>query len=337
MITLEVIQRIWGLIQRPTTPQSHVEARELDSIQSPYGHPLVTIDVYNRRHLLLPAPESVGLVQDTDSSGIHILTNEWRDADDIKMYVDIVCLKPHLNSLFDMVLLDILTIYPNHPDQPDKVCKTVLDRWRELLSKEKGKLPDKSVLLGIWGELKLLLRLTAHNNKAINAWLGPSGGRYDLFIGAVAVEVKSSLQRKGQTVTIHGHDQLEQPENGELYLSLIKAEEAPSQGESISDLVNQLLATGCSRLKLMQALSNLGLSADLLPESDDLRFNLTAWQFYLVDDQFPRITSASFEDGRLPNGIIDIVYKIDLSIRPPYPLSEDKADQILKQFAAGVK
>lgn len=337
MITLEVIQKIWGLIQRPTAPQSQVEARELDSIQAPYGHPLVTIDVYNCRHLLLPAPENVELEQDTGSSGIHILTNEWRDADEIKMYVDVVCLKPHLNNLFDMVLLDILTIYPNHPDRPDKVCKTVLDRWRELLSKEKGKLPDKSILLGIWGELKLLLRLTAYNKKAINAWLGPFGGRYDFFIGVMAVEVKSSLQRKGQTVTIHGHDQLEQPENGELYLSLIKAEETPSQGENISDLIIQLLASGCSRLELMQALSNLGLSADLLPESDNLRFNLTAWHLYLVDNHFPKITSSSFENGRLPNGIIDIVYKIDLTTQPPYPLSEDKVEQVIKQFAAGVK
>jgi hypothetical protein len=120
-------------------------------------------------------------------------------------------------------------------------------------------------------------------------------------------------------------------------LSLIKVEEAPSQGENISDLVSQLLTAGCSRLKLMQALSNLRLSADLLPESDDLRFNLTAWHMYHVDDQFPKITSASFENGRLPNGIIDIIYKIDLSTQPPYPLPDDKAEKVFKQFAAGVK
>jgi hypothetical protein len=337
MITLQVVQKIWDMLQRPASPQSQVEARELDSIQTSYGHPLVTIDVYNRRHLLLPMPDGGEPDKDTKSSGIHILSNEWQDADETRRYVDIVCLKPHLNGLFDMVILDILNIYPNHPEQPDKVCQTVLDRWRELLSKEKGELPDKTALLGIWGELKLLLRLTNHNRKAINAWLGPSGGRYDFFIGEVAIEVKSSMQRKGQTVTIHGHDQLERPDNGKLYLSLIKVEEAPSQGENISDLVSQLLTAGCSRLKLMQALSNLRLSADLLPESDDLRFNLTAWHMYHVDDQFPKITSASFENGRLPNGIIDIIYKIDLSTQPPYPLPDDKAEKVFKQFAAGVK
>ena len=337
MITLQVVQKIWDMLQRPTSPQSRVEARELDSIHTPYGHPLVTIDAYNCRHLLLPVPDGGKLKKDTNSSGIHILSNEWQDADETKQYVDVVCLKPHLNSLFDMIILDILNIYPNHPEQPDKVCQTVLDRWRELLSKEKGKLPDKSALLGIWGELKLLLQLTTHNQKTVNAWLGPSGGRYDFFIGDMAIEVKSSMQRKGQTVTIHGHDQLERPDNGEVYLSLIKAEEAPSQGENISDLVSQLLAAGCSRLKLMQALNNLGLSADLLPESDDLRFNLTAWHLYHVDDQFPKITSYSFENGRLPNGIIDIVYKIDLTMQPPYPLEDNEAEQVLKKFASGVK
>lgn len=337
MITLEIVQKIWDIIQRPTSPTSQVEARELDTIRTPYGFPLIAIDIHNRRHLLLPAPEGTEPNQDTASSGIHILASDWGDADEFKRFVDVVCLKPHLNSLFDMIILDILNIYPNHPDQPDKVCQTVLDRWRELLGKEKGKLPDKSALLGIWGELKLLLQLTSHNRKAVNAWLGPSGGRYDFFIGDLAIEVKSSMQRKGQTVTIHGHDQLERPDNGDLYLSLIKAEEAPSQGENISDLVNQLLATGCSHLKLMQALNNLGLSADLLPESDDLRFNMTAWHLYHVGDQFPKITSDSFENGRLPNGIIDIVYKIDLTMQPPYPLEDNETEQVLKQFAYGVK
>ncbi|GAB4281125.1 MAG: hypothetical protein Kow0080_34540 [Candidatus Promineifilaceae bacterium] len=337
MITLQIVQKIWGMIQRPSSIQSQVEARELDSIHTPYGHPLVTIDVYNHRHLLLPMPDGDEPEIDTKSSGIHILSNEWLDANETKRYVDVVCLKPHLNSLFDMVILDILNIYPDHPEQPDKVCQSVLNRWRELLSKEKGKLPDKTALLGIWGELKLLLRLTTYNQKAVNAWLGPFSSRYDFFIGSVAIEVKSSMQRKGQMITVHGHDQLEKPGNGELYLALIKVEETPSQGENISELVSQLLAAGCNRLKLMQALNNSGLSAELIPESDDIRFNLTACYLYCVDDKFPKITSASFENGRLPNGIIDIVYKIDLSTQPPYPFAEEKAEQVLKQFAAGVK
>lgn len=336
MITLQIVQKIWDLIRRPTSPHSQIEAREFDNIQTPYGHPLVTIDINNRRHLLLPLPEGVEPTEDTKSSGIHILSNEWQDADKTTTYVDVVCLKPHLNGLFDMVLLDILKIYPNHPDRPDKVCVTVLDRWRELLSKEKGKLPDRATLLGIWGELKLLLRLTKINDKTINTWLGPYGGRYDFFVGSTAIEVKSSMQRKAQTVTIHGHDQLEEPDDGELYLALIKAEEVPSQGESISDLVDQLIAVGCNRVKLMQALSRLGLTIDLIPECDDLRFKLTEFALYLVDDQFPKVTSASFEDGRLPNGIKDIVYKIDLSRQPPYPLSEDSKERILEQFAIGV-
>ena len=337
MITLEIVQKIWSLLQRPSSPFSQVEARELDNIKLVYGSPIITIDANGLRHLLLPAPHTLQLKQDTQSSGIHILVNEWKDSNGLNRYVDIVCLKPHLNHLFDMILLDILQLVPDHPDQPDRACLIVLDRWRELLMGEKGKLPDSATLLGIWGELKLLLRLTAFNKKVINAWLGPSGGRYDFFISTAALEVKSSMQRKGQTVTIHGCDQLEQPENGRLFLYLIKVEEAPTQGENISDLVDQLLAAGCNRFKLMQALGSLGLSSDVLQQCDDLRFYLTEWRLYPVDNYFPKITKSSFENGHLPNGVIDIVYKIDLSMQPPYPLKDDEAEQVLKQFAVGVK
>lgn len=337
MITLEIVQKIWDLIQLPSTPQSQVEARELDSIKGPYGHPLVTIDAYGRRHLLLPAPKFSNLTQDKFSSGIHVISNQWQDADQLKDYVDVVCLKPHLNGLFDMILLDILQIYPQHPDHPDKACLIVLDRWRELLSSEKGGLPDKSTLIGLWGELQLLLKLTGHNRKAVTAWRGPFGGRYDFYIGTTAVEVKTSTQRKGEVVSIHGPDQLEAPENGDLYLSLTKIEETPSTGENISDLVNKLFALGCSRVNLLKALNNVGLSAELIPECNDLRFRLIEWRLYHVDDQFPKITSESFADSRVPNGIVDIIYKIDLSAQPPYPLSEDSAEQLLKQFANSIR
>jgi len=337
MITLEIIQKVWDMLQRPTTPQSQVEARELDNIRTVHGHPLITIDIYNRRHLLLPAPKNTELEQDMDSSGIHIITSEWRDADELKTFVDVVCLKPHLNSLFNMILLDILHMYPDYPDRPDNVCIVVLSRWRELLSREGDNLPDRTTLLGLWGELKLLLRLTHYNKNMIDVWLGPFGERYDFFIGTTALEVKTSTQRKGQIVSIHGHDQLEQPENGELYLSLIKAEETPVQGESISDLVSQLVLAGCNRLKLMKALNNLGLSAGLIPKCDGLRFKLTGWYIYQVNDRFPKIIPTSFESGYLPNGVVDIVYKIDLSTQPPYPLSEGMADQMLVQFANEVR
>ncbi|HEU5379568.1 MAG TPA: PD-(D/E)XK motif protein [Ktedonobacteraceae bacterium] len=333
MITFEIIQKIWQMLGPPEL-YSQVAAHELDAVVTPAGHPLVTIDGEKHRHLLIPLEGNTAhFVEDRQSAGVHVEANEWGYEGKRRRYVDVVCLKPHLDGIFDLMLLDILTALPDDLHHPDRVCRRVLNQWREFLTIEPNRVPDKSILVGIWGEMWMLSQLAQRSLRAINIWTGPNGGRFDFFTGTTALEIKSTLQRRGITVTIHGHQQLEAPVGGTLFFGVLKLEETPVGGSSISDILDKLAEIGIDRRLVLTALMKVELPPNLIPQTDDFRFRLIDWYLYHVDDHFPKIVSASFKDDALPNGVLSINYQIDLSTQPPQPLDEDEKSRFLEQFA----
>jgi len=332
MITIEIIQKVWQMLGTPGD-HSKIAAHELDFINTSLGHPLVTIDTDNRRHLMIPAAPAAHLVDDKQSAGVHIISNEWGYDGESRRYVDVVCLKTHLNGIFDLMLLDILTVLPDDSDHPDRVCRRVLNRWREFLISEPNQLPDKSKLVGIWGELWMLYQLATRSSGVLRMWTGPSGSRFDFLKDKIALEVKSTLQRKGTMITIHGHDQLESPEGGFLIFAVLKLEERPVGGASISDMIDQLVEAGIERGQILITLLKVDLTPDMISQTDGLRLHLNEWSLYEVDEDFPKIISTSFKNDAVPSGVLSINYQIDLSTQPPKPYDERAKNEFLDQFA----
>lgn len=333
MIALEIIQHIWHVLALSEPTASRVEARQIELVTTPEGSPLLTIDQLGQRHLLIPVKWNAKIVEDMQSAGVHIRSNLWGNEGEKHRFIDMVCLKPHLNDLFDMIVFDVLQELEKEASIPDKACQRVLNQWREFLDREAIYMPDKTVLIGIWGELWVLRELVKRNPNAVNIWTGPVGGRYDFWARELAMEIKSTTQRKGRAVTVHGHEQLEIPENGELYLVFQRLEESPTIGESVPGLIKAVTELGCDRTKLMTRLANLGLTLDLLARCEDIRFKLVENRVYQVDQDFPRITSASFKGDDLPNRIISLSYVLDLTAEPPYPLSVEQAINLYERAA----
>ncbi|MBA3943647.1 MAG: PD-(D/E)XK motif protein [Herpetosiphonaceae bacterium] len=332
MIALNVIQRIWSLVEQPQQREGHIAAQELHAITTPAGHPLLVIDADQHRHLLIPINLRGLAEEDTQSAGIHLRINRWGDGTAQHDYVDVVCHKPHLNDLFDLVIFEIVQALATSTTHPAVICRRVLNQWRELLGRDSTKLPDKTLLLGVFGELWILRELTRYSPSAVQTWMGPQGGRYDLFTGTLGIEVKSSLQRHGRTVTIHGHDQLDPPPTGALYLAALRMEEMPAGGESVGELVDALVTLGCERYALFMRLAHVGLTPVVLAQLQDIRFAVREHHVYHVDDAFPHITKASFIGNSLPNGVLSLTYQIDISSAPPYPLSAEAVATLFQQF-----
>jgi hypothetical protein len=174
--------------------------------------------------------------------------------------------------------------------------------------------------------------MTKFSSDAVDAWVGPFGGRYDFLARSLAVEVKSTTQRKGRVVTVHGHDQLEIPNEGELYLIFLRIEESDLAGEPISRLVKDLTELGCDRIKVLSKLANLGVTVDVIAKCEDFRFALQENRVYQVHQDFPRITTSSFLGERLPNGVISLSYQIDLTSEPPYPLPAEQIPSLYRRI-----
>jgi len=319
MISPDEIQRIWYLIENPSE-ESRIPGQILDSVTTPYGPPLLAIDGIQQRHFLMPIVGQHRFRGDQHSAGIHLLINQWGIDERQQWYVDLVCLKPHLNDIFDLIIYDICNDLPQSTAHPVDVCCQVLDQWRELLSRDNAGLPDQSTMLGLFGELYVLRELTHLHPRAIELWVGPRGARHDFSGGLISIEVKSSQQRHGRVVTIHGIDQLEAPHGGSLYLAILQVEETPIGGTALADIVQELNTLGCNRYELLRRLAQINITQETLIAINNTRFRVITTTIYHVDDSFPRITKSNFLSGQLPNGVVTVDYRIDLSLTPPHPL-----------------
>jgi len=336
MITLDLLQYIWSQITPPAEPWKPIEAQQIDLVQLPEGHPFLYMDVEQHRHLLLPIAASPVITEDRSSAGVHITAAQWKLDHKLQPCVDVICLKPHLNELFDMIILDILRALQEDASRPGQAAHKVLEQWREMLSRERGEGLSLSQIIGLFGELQILLQLTAFNDASISSWAGPMGARWDFLSGPTALEVKSSTQRKGFAVTINGHDQLEPPERGQLYLAALKLERLVSGGLSLSDLVGQLIDTGCSAAVLWERLRRLDVTTKSIDQYNTFRFQTLECWLFSVDDTFPRIVSQSFKENALPEGILSLSYEIDLLAARSGPFNEVEMQSFWEKFANSV-
>src|SRR5205814_1053724 len=131
------------------------------------------LDPQARRHLLVPVPSSIAIAEDRRSSGVHITRRELVDAGGARHFVDVHCLKPHLDAIFSVLIAEMLDALATEPGRPDVTCRRILDHWRELLEREPLTRPGLETLIGLYGELWHLRELTRFRPDAIAIWAGP--------------------------------------------------------------------------------------------------------------------------------------------------------------------
>jgi hypothetical protein len=333
---IEDVQEMWELLETANLTADQLRVREVTSIELATGRILLGLDTLHRRHLLIPVAQNTRIAADHRSSGVQIVAHPLLDRGALRPFVDLVCLKPHLHELFSILVSEVLDLLKKDPIRPDQVCRLVLDRWRELLEGELAGTVGIEKLVGLFGELWFLREMVQRTSNAVHCWTGPRGARHDFSIGNLAVEIKSTLSRRGRFVEIHGHKQLEQPENGELYLGVLKLEQEPLLGESLPELVKSIIQQGGDRFTLLQLLAQVDVRLLSLSEYKDIRFHLYESRIYKVNDAFPRITSNSFVGGVLPQGVISLAYQVDLSNEPPEPLNESAVVTLLTELSSRI-
>lgn len=289
----------------------------------------VAIDSDGHRHLLIPVEASKRITRDNRSAGIQIGHYSLVKANGIRQsFLDIACRKDYLHDLFCTIADEMLQAIAATPDAPDKAAIAVLDRWRDLLARERSEGPSIEKLMGIYGELWHLHRIAEHEPSAITVWHGPKGSSHDLRLGPLAIEVKTT-RKTGWRVSIAGLHQLEVPEGGKLYLSVFRLE-AGGGGESISEVVEALIALGADGHFLHSQLAEVGLPPSQLAKATQL-FEVLEHRVYQVGPDFPRLTLKDF--GALPTGIASVKYDIDLTAWDGEPMAADEVDALHLVFA----
>src|SRR5207302_7971069 len=100
-----LLRDTWTILEDLRGGGDAFPVREIADVEGPDGHPLCAIDEQWRRHLLIPVGESI-FTQDQRSAGVQIRTHLLVDREQTRRFLDVVCLKPHLNELFSIVVLE---------------------------------------------------------------------------------------------------------------------------------------------------------------------------------------------------------------------------------------
>jgi hypothetical protein len=188
-----------------------------------------------------------------------------------------------------------------------------IDRWRNLLERDRGGLDD-SVLRGLIGELFVLesqLLTTMTSSAAVKAWVGPHGSPQDFLLpSGLRLEVKA-ISRIATMVRINGLSQLDSGIDP-LVLMVVRSETTGASAPGaltvpllVSRLRSKLSSEPEALVDFDAALACVGWHDH--PTHEQVALRPVSIEAYDVDGHFPRLTTAS-----VPVGVEDVHYEIAL-------------------------
>lgn len=264
------------------------------------GHPAIVVDVQGTVDRYIAGTKGVAVVVD-------------RSGDD-QTYVRFESVAKGQTPMFS-ALIDSLLESTSGVTDPAAALDAMVDTFDEfkmMLAKDRGQLSESS-LRGLFAELVLLSELRDAGYgpaTALGAWHGPYRAAKDFVLpGEKCVEVKS-IRRQNHRLQISNLDQLD-PRGEDLRLAVLELDRrVDGEGTSLMVLIEELQTwvSGDPQAKdfFAQALAAVGLEVSD-PYYRQWRFDIGAWRWYDVADDFPRIR-AEF----VPPPISGVRYSIDI-------------------------
>ncbi|MEU3657017.1 PD-(D/E)XK motif protein [Streptomyces sp. NPDC032161] len=285
------------------------------------GPLMAAVDHHGYRHLLVPIPVHGKVRPGLDGPVLQLRKRALEDEESYQTYADLGCLRDGFGDLFTELCVDVLGATEEMSANPLKALYTVLDRWKALFRSQRDSLSPEQ-LAGLFGELMVLQRLLDKDPSAHRLWHGPSGYRHDFWAGTTAVEVKTSTSTEGRKPRIHGLDQLEAPEEGELWLTWFRLQRttAAGVGTGLVELIGRTLRLCDDERALLDLLAGAGYRPTDVDRYRDVRFVVSEERWYRVGPDFPGLTGAALAAAGVPVSALNVEYTIDLSGESPAPL-----------------
>ncbi|MFE2722850.1 PD-(D/E)XK motif protein [Kitasatospora sp. NPDC059327] len=299
-------------------------------VTTAHGPLLAAVDADGMRHLLIPLATRQRLSAGVASGSLRIFERPLEDDESYGRFADIACTSRELDDVFTGLCRDVLVALAADGERPYRAARAVVERWRRLFSGGRRPLTDEQIV-GLFGELLVLIRLLECDPGAVCHWAGPEGERHDFTDGRLAVEVKSSAAAsERRLLRIHGLDQLEPPEHGELFIAWHRLQPDP-RGRTLDELVAHARELCDDEAAFLSKLARLGYH----PSDQDqygLRLTPVESRWYPVDDGFPRLTTTSIPGVDVPAGVLDVRYTVDLAGVRTDRLDDEAVNDVLARM-----
>ena len=308
-------ETIWNKL---TTPSG-------DNLIARIGLPEITttlsccLDSNGKRHFLIGLQKEDNDFYDYDSRGVRIITRDLLiQGQTLNRYYDIECLDPTGYSIFNIIGEEIALEISKSNLRSSEIIKRVLTKWRRFWGQNPKQLLSREEQLGLFAEIWFLVEwlIPKLGESVVMVWQGPWKSRHDFEWKDKSVEIKATTNSRGHIHKINGINQLENPENGPLYLfSMLLHEEVGAKYNltGLIDRCNNILATNDEYLSRFEvALVNCGYFPIFQEEYAKLNIRVLEELLFLVNSDFPKIINSSFPVG-LPSGVEHLEYEINLN------------------------
>ena len=320
MSEIEIYKHSKERMQSISTP---TESQRINVIPTPYSledQPIL-LGKLSQGHLvaLFPDPNKKYSITKGGlklSNGFEIFHHELQvtETSDLSHFLELRNIGNLDLTLFGAFMDEVLVILDEKIEGPIEVIKTVLERWKHILSLDTNRVMPFNKLIGLMGELLLLDHLIQkHTPSILNNWVGPLGNRHDFEFTRNSIEVKSTTMKIGNEITVHGITQLEPYAGKEVNILKIKFEPDPT-GTSVPEIVNRILRVdGVSASTFYEKLLKVGYAQGLDKTYADFRLRPIEFQLIPVDSKFPRISREALRELDVAGRILDIEYVVNTS------------------------
>jgi len=325
-----IVEDNWNALEaEQTTTEWSLRVAPLP-VDTEEGPLVAAVDHDGYRHLLVPVPANRKIRSSPDGPVLRLSKRALEDADTYQNYADLTLLQGDFGDLFTELCVDVLDTTHGLPQSPVKALYGVLDRWKALFRTQGPALAPEQVA-GLFGELMVLKRLLEKDPSAHRLWRGPSGYRHDFWGGTTAVEVKTSISSEGRRPRVHGLDQLEAPDGGDLWLVWTRLQRVVSAGvgTGFTELIRHALDLCDDERALLDLLAEAGYHPADADRYREVRYSVGEERWYRVTPDFPSLTGEALASAGVTVSALDVTYSIDLSGEPPVPLSGDQVESAL--------
>lgn len=264
------------------------------------------MDQSGRRHLLIGGEESAPVEPSGGTLAIDFRPLVFGRAR--RVYLDVCCTDPALNSEFQEIAVDVLETVVAAAEPVVEAMK-VIDRWRRLLRAGATGLRENE-RIGLFAELSMLVALNESGaDVPATCWTGPLRSAHDFELADRCIEVKG-FGKSSSVIRVHGLEQLARHDNRPLHLALATVDLDPA-GETIPDLARKLTVLFEDDTELTERLHRARVDlADPVIRSS--AYSLKSLFIVDVDDDTPCLVESSFADGSAPAGVSRVAYDLDL-------------------------
>jgi hypothetical protein len=210
------------------------------------------------------------------------------------------------NEVFAILAADIAAYIRGASDENHAASALLarLAHWRRFLERTRPEGMSSEAHRGLYGELQFLrdqLAPVVGIGSAVRAWRGPSHEVQDFVLKRIGFEVKTTIGRGNQNLTVTSEHQLDDRGLDDLYLYYLSMDAREGLGETLPAIVDDIrarcMADSDSLVHLNDLLVESGYLDDHRALYEDLGFVFREDRMYRVADGFPRLRERDLADG----------------------------------------